>query len=304
MAKHHVIGVFDSGVGGLTVVKQILASIPDARIVYFGDTARAPYGSRSKEEIIAFSSQIIPFLISQGADIIVAACNTSSANALPVIKKDFDLPIIGPIESGACLAVKMTRNGKIGLLATERTVASEAFHLAVTKVLTKGVRPLAEKSGASGQSGEKPISLVKSQACPLFVPLIEAGLADSDQARNIVGMYLAPLTEAGVDTIILGCTHYPFLNSAITDLVGEKVVLVDPAVEIVSELRKAFKEIEKAEKEGSRRQNSREKEDQWKQGQVKYFVSGDPGLFVSVGNTLMDGSIRLRDVRLKDLAAE
>ncbi len=154
------------------------------------------------KKIIEFSMQIISFLISQGADIIVAACNTSSANALPVIKNDFDLPIIGPIESGACLAVKMTRNGKIGLIATERTVASKAFNLAVTKVLAKGVLPLVDEKGASWKKGEKPVSLVRSQACPLFVPLIEAGLADSIQARNIAKLYLAPLKEADVDTIL------------------------------------------------------------------------------------------------------
>lgn len=297
MKKQRVIGVFDSGVGGLTVIKEILAKIPYVRIVYFGDTARAPYGSRSKEELIEFGTQSISFLISQGAEIIVAACNTSSANALPVLRQRFDLPIIGTIDSGASLAVKMTVNGRIGLIATERTVNSNAFNLAVAKALARGVMPENRETLKAWKKGERPISLVKAQACPLFVPLVEAGLAGSAEAEGIARTYLSCLKEAEVDTIILGCTHYPYLNPVITKIMGQDVKLADPAVEMVKEIELALEELERVSG-GNGNSNG---EVPWK---VRYFVSGDLELFCNVGNTLMAEPIDPKDVFHKDLSKE
>ena len=229
----HVIGMFDSGVGGLTVMKEILARIPDLKIVYFGDTARVPYGNRSKEELIRFGEEIITFLISQGAEAIVVACNTSSATALPALKDHFDIPLLGMIEPGSRLAVEETANGKIGLIATETTVRSRAYSLAVSKALAKGVLPRAQDLKKAWKNGDQPISVVKAQACPLFVPLVEAGLANSLEARGIARTYLAPIKEAGVDTLILGCTHYPFLTPVIREVLGEGVKLIDPALAVV-----------------------------------------------------------------------
>lgn len=276
-----VIGMFDSGVGGLTVMKEILEAIPEVRIVYFGDTARVPYGNRRTEELIAFGEEIITVLISQGAEIIVMACNTSSSTSLPVLQERFDIPILGIVEPGARLAVEKTLGGRIGLIATEGTVRSKAYTLAVSRALSKGIVPLDPGIKAAWQSGDQPIALVRSQACPLFVPLVEAGLANSVEARGIARTYLEPLRKAGVDTLILGCTHYPYLNPVIRDILGEEVVLVDPAEGVVGEVQKLLSLVEK-------RNLQQFPSSQWR---VRYFVSGDPGLFRQVGNTLLQESI-------------
>ncbi|MEA4900632.1 glutamate racemase [Desulfitobacterium sp.] len=285
MRRQHVIGMFDSGVGGLTVMKEILEQIPDLRIIYFGDTARVPYGNRSKEELIHFGEEIITFLISQGAEAVVIACNTSSANALPELKKNFDIPLIGTIEPGARLAVHKTSGGKIGLIATEGTVRSKAYNSAISRVLAKGVLPENRELSESWQEGEQPIALVKSQACPLFVPLVEAGLSKTPEARGIARTYLTGFAAAGVDALILGCTHYPFLVPVIRDVLGEKIALIDPAKAMVDELRKVLKELDQAQETKTM---SIVKET-WK---LRFFVSGDPELFQSVGNTLLPGHIQ------------
>lgn len=299
MKRQHVIGMFDSGVGGLTVMKEILEQLPEVRIVYFGDTARVPYGNRSREELIRFGEEIITFLISQGAEAIVVACNTSSANAVPVLKDHFDIPLIGTIEPGARLAVKMTENGKIGLIATEATVRSKAYSSAISRVLSKGVMPEKRELRDAWQQGEHQISLVKAQACPLFVPLVEAGLSKSPEARGIARTYLSSIQGAGVDALILGCTHYPFLAPTIREILGEKIQLVDPAKAMVEELKRVLNTLE--EKDESELQTGKvsqeiegkspEKE-LWKH---RFYVSGDPELFKQVGDTLLPG--RIQDVK-------
>jgi glutamate racemase len=273
--------MFASGVGGLTVMKEVLEAIPEVRVIYFGDTARVPYGNRRQEELISFGEDIITFLISQGAEVIVVACNTSSAISLAVLQERFDIPIIGLIEPGARLAVEKNLGGKIGLIATEGTVRSKAYTLAVSKALSKGIVPNDPVLKAAWQSGDQPISLVRAQACPLFVPLVEAGLANSDEARGIARTYLKPLKRAGIDTLILGCTHYPYLYSVIQDILGQDVVLVDPAKGVVSELQKLLVQLEV-------RDSTQITGSQWR---VRYFVSGDPALFRQVGNTLLKQSI-------------
>lgn len=287
MQRQHIIGMFDSGVGGLTVMKEIQAEIPDTRIVYVGDTARVPYGNRSREELIRFGEEIVTFLISQGVEAIVVACNTSSSTALSTLKEHFDIPIIGTIEPGARLAVNKTKSGKIGLIATETTVRSRAYNKAVSKVLAKGILPENSALKEAWQRGEQPIGLVKAQGCPLFVPLVEAGLANSTEARAIAKTYLAPLQAQDVDAIILGCTHYPYLAPVIREIVGEKVALVDPAKAMVEELKRVLEKLD--EKEELTGQSAKMN---WK---VRYFVSGDPELFRQVGNTLLQEKIE--DVR-------
>ncbi|MDD2234309.1 MAG: glutamate racemase [Desulfitobacteriaceae bacterium] len=273
--------MFDSGVGGLTVMKEILEAIPEVRVIYFGDTARVPYGNRQPEELIGFGEEIITFLISQGAEAIVVACNTSSAISLSVLQERFAIPILGLIEPGARLAVKKTLGGKIGLIATEGTVRSKAYTLAVSKALSRGLVPADLVLRAAWQRGDQPISLVRAQACPLFVPLVEAGLANSDEAGGIARTYLKPLKRAGIDTLILGCTHYPYLYPVIQDILGQDVVLVDPAEGVVTELQKLLAQLEV-------RNLSQITGSQWR---VRYFVSGDPALFRQVGNTLLKQSI-------------
>lgn len=284
----HVIGMFDSGVGGLTVMKEILAQLPEVQIIYFGDTARVPYGNRSREELIRFGEEIISFLIDQGAEAIVVACNTSSANAVPVLKEQFNLPLIGTVEPGAKAAVRATGNGKIGLIATEATVRSKAYASAVKRVLTKGVLPEKVEDQKTWQEGEFPIELVKAQACPLFVPLVEAGLSRSPEARGIARTYLAPIQEAEVDALILGCTHYPYLAPVIQEILGERIALVDPAQAMVDELKEVLDQLEHKNEDKNGIQETYEVT-----GEVKYrfFVSGDPELFEQVGNTLLPGQI-------------
>ncbi len=280
MKKQRIIGMFDSGVGGLTVMKEILDHIADVRIIYVGDTARVPYGNRTLEELTRFGEEILTFLISQGAEVIVAACNTSSATALPVLRERFDIPLIGMIEPGARLAVESTKEGRIGLIATEATVRSKAYASAVSKALAKGLLPQDKKLRTAWQHGEQPIVLVKAQACPLFVPLVEAGLSNSAEARGIARTYLEPIAQAEVDTVILGCTHYPFLTPVLREVLGHQVVFVDPALAVVEELQELLYRLDVRDAADT----SAVVQSNWR---VRYFVSGDPGLFRQVGNTLL-----------------
>ncbi len=266
----HVIGMFDSGVGGLTVMKEIVTQLPDVQIIYFGDTARVPYGNRSREELIHFGEEIISFLIEQGAEAIVVACNTSSANAVPVLREQFNLPLIGTIEPGAKAAIQATATGNIGLIATEATVRSKAYSSAVRRILSK-------------RRGGHAIELVKAQACPLFVPLVEAGLSHSPEARGIARTYLAPIQEAQVDALILGCTHYPFLAPVIQEILGEEIILVDPAQAMTEELKEVLKQLEYNRESGQETHKA--------PGHHRFFVSGDPVLFERVGNTLLPDQI-------------
>ncbi len=216
MSYSQPIGVFDSGVGGLSVVRQMLAQLPDEHIIYFGDTARVPYGSRTPDEIIAFGEQIVSFLQRFDVKAVVAACNTSSSVSLPVLRERFHLPVLGVLEPGVRAALETTRNRRIGVLATAATVNSGAFPRCF----------LAYDPGVT----------VHTQACPRFVPLVEAGRIDGPEVRAIARQYLQPLREAGVDTIVLGCTHYPFLAPVIRELAGDAIMMVDPAEETVKEL--------------------------------------------------------------------
>ncbi len=195
------IGVFDSGVGGLTVHREIMRQLPNENVVYFGDTARVPYGSKSKNNIIRFSRQIIRFLKTKNVKAIVIACNTASALALETVKEEFDIPIIGVIVPGARAAVRETKNGQIGVLGTEATIKSETY--------TKEIRKLMPEAEVIG----KP--------CPLFVPLVEEGFAKHKITEEVIDIYLSDMRKSEIDTLILGCTHYPLLRSRIMAYFGE-----------------------------------------------------------------------------------
>ena len=216
------IGVFDSGIGGLTVTREIMRQLPDENIVYFGDTARVPYGSKSKENIIRFSRQIVRFLKTRHVKAIVVACNTASALALDTLRQETDIPVMGVVEPGARAAVRETRNGKIGVIGTEATIRSEMYTQVIRRML-----PDAEVIG---------------NPCPLFVPLVEEGFAKHKIAEEVIDIYLSELRKTDIDTMILGCTHYPLLRSTLRRLMGEDVVLVNPAYETAIELKQLLEE--------------------------------------------------------------
>ncbi len=205
------IGVFDSGVGGLTVVKQLMALLPQERLIYFGDTARIPYGTKSEETVIRFALEDSVFLVEKGVKMIVVACHTASAIALAHVQRALDVPVVGVIEPGALTAVARTENGKIGVIGTASTIRSNAY--------TRALR--------SYDSWVK----VFARACPLFVPLVEEGWIEDEATYLIARRYLQPLIDNGIDTLILGCTHYPLLKAVIREVMGEGVDLIDSGVE-------------------------------------------------------------------------
>ena len=211
------IGVFDSGVGGLTVVKEIMHQIPNEKVIYFGDTARVPYGNKSKDTVTRYSKQIVRFLRTQNVKAIVVACNTASAYALDELSKEIDIPIIGVVKPGAKVAVETTQNGKIGVIGTSGTISSETY-TTYMKQLNSDID-------------------VRGKACPLFVPLIEEGLWEDPVTDEIVKRYLTDLIDSGIDTLILGCTHYPLIRKTVQRIVGPKVTLVNPAYETARELK-------------------------------------------------------------------
>ena len=218
------IGVFDSGVGGLTVAREIMRNLPSEKIVYFGDTARVPYGSKSRDTVIRYSRQIIHFLEEQQVKAIVIACNTASAFALDAVKDELNIPVLGVIEAGAKVAAKETRNKRVGVIGTLGTVGS-GIHEAYLKQLD-------------------PEITVYGKACPLFVPLVEEGWLHDPVTDEVVARYLKELQEKDIDTLILGCTHYPLLRSTIRKIMGDQVCLVNPAYETALELGRLLKEKE------------------------------------------------------------
>lgn len=212
------IGVFDSGVGGLTVAREIMRLLPNENIVYFGDTARVPYGSKSQETIIRYSRQIIRFLKTKDVKAIVIACNTASALALETVSQEVGIPIIGVVEPGARAAIEATGNKQIGVVATEATINSEIY--------TQMIR------------NEDSQIKVTGKACPLFVPLVEEGFAKHKIALDIIDIYLSELKSSNVDTLILGCTHYPLLRSRIREYLGDNIHLVNPAFETAQDVKR------------------------------------------------------------------
>ena len=201
------IGIFDSGIGGLTVAKRIISMLPNENIVYFGDTARVPYGSKSNSTVIEYAIQDAQFLINKNVKLIIVACNTASSVALDVLKEKFSIPIIGMIEPGATLALDKTKNGKVGVIGTNSTINNKAYSQQL-KELDKEIK-------------------VFEKACPLFVPIAEEGWLDHEATNLIAKEYLQDFVDANIDTLILGCTHYPLLAETIQKIVGDSVTLID-----------------------------------------------------------------------------
>jgi glutamate racemase len=216
VADSRPIGVFDSGIGGLTVVRELISRLPGEALVYFGDTARVPYGPKSPATVARYSEEAAAFLLSRDVKLVVVACNTATAHAAQRLAATLPVPVIGVIEPGARAAVEATRSARIGVIGTVGTIRSGAYDLAVRRRLAD--------------------ARVYAQPCPLFVPLVEEGLSEHPAARLIAHDYLAPLHEMDVDVLVLGCTHYPLLRGLIGEIMGPDVQLVDSAAETASEV--------------------------------------------------------------------
>ncbi|WP_127585868.1 glutamate racemase [Paenibacillus koleovorans] len=209
------IAILDSGVGGLTVVREVMRQLPQEKIIYFGDTARAPYGPRREEEVVRFTRQIVQYLIQYQPKLIVIACNTATALALQDIREQVQIPVLGVIQPGARAALSCTRSGIIGVIGTENTIKSGAYREALQTI--------------------SPTTHVISKACPELVPIVEKGLFDSRESRAVVRDSLASLVRYPIDCLILGCTHYPFLSDAISEVMGPDVTLINSAEETARE---------------------------------------------------------------------
>ncbi|MDD5073460.1 MAG: glutamate racemase [Candidatus Omnitrophica bacterium] len=261
------IGVFDSGVGGLTVVKQLAKEMPAEDIIYFGDTARVPYGTKSPSTIKKFSIENVLFLLNFDVKLIIIACNTSSAIGLPFLSKYFSVPIIGVIKPGAKAAIRSTRNGRVGVIGTTATVLSKAYEKEI-KALDPKIK-------------------VYSKDCPLFVPLVEEGWAGDGIVGIAAGKYLSGLKEKKIDTVILGCTHYPLLKPAIQKVMGKAVKLVDSAEETAREARNLLEEC------GLKYPGRRA-------GRPRFYVSDAPGKFLTVAKRFLGTDVKTAE-QVKDV---
>ena len=217
MKNNFPIGIFDSGIGGLTVVKEVINILPQEDIIYLGDTARVPYGIRSAETVIRYAIENTEFLLTKNIKALVVACNTVSAVGLEELKKRIEIPVIGVLEPGAEAAVRATKNRIIGVIGTEATISSSSYKKTILRI--------------------EPDIAVYGKACPLFVPLVEEGWTEGKIVQSIVDKYLKDMKEMNIDTLVLGCTHYPLLKRAIQQTLGDKVTLIDSAVETALTLR-------------------------------------------------------------------
>ena len=252
-ATDRPIGVFDSGIGGLTVLKALTDALPGEDFIYLGDTARLPYGTKSNEVIIRYSKENTEFLLAKGIKMLVVACNTSSAVALDAIASETMVPVIGVIEPGARAAVKASRNGKIGVIGTEATIASSAY--------TRAIQSLGKKSE------------IYTRACPLLVPLAEEGWIDNEVAERTVAHYLESLKQSGIDTLLLGCTHYPLLRAMFARVLGASVRIVDSATATAVEVGDRLRMLRLAKRGAD--------------GSQSFFVTETPDRFVRVGRRFL-----------------
>ncbi|GAQ25727.1 glutamate racemase [Tepidanaerobacter syntrophicus] len=252
--RNKPIGVFDSGIGGLTVAGEIMKLLPNEDIIYFGDTARVPYGSKSPEVVTQFAFEGLRFLIRQDVKLIVVACNTISATCLDELCKSSPVPVIGVIEPGARAAAKATKNNTVGVIGTERTVKSGAYENAIHR-LNDRVN-------------------IYAKACPLFVPLVEEGWLENEAAFYTARIYLEPLKEFKIDTLVLACTHYPLLKKTLQRVMGPNVKLVDSGEETAIEVQRILREKDLEKKSEVL-------------GFHQYFVSDNPTKFVRVGENFL-----------------
>lgn len=250
------IGVFDSGVGGLTVLRELVRALPGERYVYLGDTARVPYGTKSAETVTRYSIEIANFLITRfDIKMLVVACNTASSLSLPVLRKLYKIPVVGMVDPCVRKAASLQRNGSIGVIGTAGTIRSGAYETALCRAL--------------------PSARVISRPCPLLVSLAEEGWGNHPVARTVIAEYLEPFREDPPDALILGCTHYPVLKEAIRDLLGKKVLLIDSGEEAARVV-----DILLSEGDARRRDDS---------GDLAFLVTDDPGSFTRVGEPFFGG---------------
>jgi glutamate racemase len=248
-SRDRAIGVFDSGIGGLTVLKALCESMPHEDFIYLGDTARAPYGTKSSEVILRYSRENAEFLLAKGIKLLVIACNTSSAVAMTAIASQTTVPVVGVIEPGARAAAKASRSGRIGVIGTEATIASSVYTRAIRQF-----RPDAE---------------IYTRACPLLVPLVEEGWIDNDIAYRTVEHYLGSLKASGIDALLLGCTHYPLLSELIGRVMGPRIKLVDSATATAAAVRQRLGTLKLLRGKAP--------------GSQSFFVTEMPERFVRVG---------------------
>jgi len=258
MNNQNPIGVFDSGLGGLTVVKAIRHTLPNESIIYFGDTARVPYGNKSPELITEYSLQIADFLIERGVKIIVVACNTATSLALNTLQDKLDIPVIGVVKPGVASALKLTESNRIGVIGTISTISSGVYENEL-KLHNHSIK-------------------VTSSPCPLFVPLAEEGWINEPATKLIAEKYLEPINKAKVDTLILGCTHYPLLTEVIKQVISSNIKLVDSAQAMASETDKLLS-------------SSGMRNNQNNKGYLKLYVSDLPARFELVANRFLGEKI-------------
>lgn len=256
--ENKAIGVFDSGLGGLTVAKEIMKLLPNEKIVYFGDTARVPYGSKSEKVVVKYSKEITNFLLTKNIKMLVIACNTATAMALDEIQKCVDIPVIGVIKPGSRRACKTTVNKRIGIIGTKGTVESGTYPKEIKNI---------------DSSCE-----VFQKSCPLFVPLIEEGMLEDSVTMDIAQRYLRDFDNTGIDTLVLGCTHYPLIKETLKKIVKEKVILIDSAEETAIEVRAIL-----YNKRILRHEKGEESE---------FYVSDSPDRFVEVGKLFLGESLK------------
>ncbi|WP_456341989.1 glutamate racemase [Thermovibrio sp.] len=254
------IGIFDSGVGGLTVLKAIRDLLPGENLIYFGDTARVPYGTKSQRTIIRYSIQNARLLESYRIKMLVVACNTSSAHALEILREEFPFPVIGVVKPGAKLAVSATKGGKVGVIGTEATVKSHAYRKEIISL--------------------NPFCEVYEKACPLLVPLIEEGWLDDPITKEVVRRYLEPLVGEGIDTLVLGCTHYPLIKGVIGELYPH-LNLIDSADAVAKEVERNLPTKRKGER-----------------GFVKVLVSDRTERFERIAKMIMGREVRVEEVNI------
>ncbi len=262
-----MIGIFDSGIGGLTVAKQIIKKLPRYQIIYFGDTARVPYGNKSKETIKKYALQDSKFLLKQGAKIIVIACHTVSAVAANSLRRKFpDIPIFDVIRTGLIKASRVTKRNKIGVIGTRATIASAA-HENYLKKLDKDLK-------------------IYTQACPLIVPFVEENWINRPEALKIIREYLKPLKKQGIDTLVLACTHYPLAKNAIQKIIGKRINIIDPAEEVAKEVDLFLKQHPVIEERLVQRKAN------------KFFVSDAPQQFEELSKKILGKKIKVKQVNI------
>ncbi|MDR1401238.1 MAG: glutamate racemase [Endomicrobium sp.] len=255
--NNNPIGIFDSGFGGLTVMSTIDEVFPLESFVYFGDTAHVPYGSKSKDTVVKYSKEIASFLVKCKVKLIVIACNTASAFALPILKKTLKIPVIGVVKPGSKAAVFASKNKKIGVIGTEGTIGSKSYLREINKISR---------------------CKVYQQACPLLVPLVEEGWNDAEVTASIVQKYVEPLLDKQIDTLVLGCTHYPLLKKTLKKNVGEKIILIDSAEATADEVRNILNKKHLLA-------NTKNKKF------LRFYVSDNPGKFKRIGSRFFSKKI-------------